>query len=90
MWWGGALGFVGRVAIGVLGGAIGIAVLWLLHKLRLNLSSLLGTEAIIATVVTVAAVCDALSDDTGLIAAITIGIVFANLPGVDVTERRPF
>ena len=86
----GALGFAGRVAIGVLGGAIGIAVLWLLHKLQLNLSSLLGTEAIIATVVTVAAVCDAISDDTGLIAAITMGIAFANLPGVHVPEGRPF
>ena len=86
----GALSFAGRVAIGVLGGAIGIAVLWLLHKLQLNLSSLLGTEAIIATVVTVAAVCDAISDDTGLIAAITMGIAFVNLPGVHVTEGSPF
>jgi NhaP-type Na+/H+ or K+/H+ antiporter len=86
----GVLGFAGRVAIGVLGGAIGIALLWLLHKLQLNLSSLLGTEAIIATVVTVAAVCDAISDDTGLIAAITMGIAFVNLPGVHVTEGRLF
>ncbi len=84
-----SLGFVGRIGIGVLGGAVGIAVLWVLLK-QLRLSGLLGTEAIIATVVTVAALCDAISDDTGLVAAITMGIVLANLKGVDIPEDRPF
>jgi NhaP-type Na+/H+ or K+/H+ antiporter len=81
-------GFIGRLGIGLVGGAVGIAVLWLLLK-KLKLSGLLATEAILATVVTVAAFCDALSDDTGLIAAITMGIVLANLPGVPVREDRP-
>jgi len=83
----GVLGFVGRVGIGVIGGAIGVAVLWLLLRV-LKLRGVLAIEAILATVVVVAALCDALSDDTGLIAAITMGIVLANLRGVDVPDDR--
>jgi NhaP-type Na+/H+ or K+/H+ antiporter len=41
-------------------------------------------------VVTVAALSDAVSNDTGLVAAITMGIVIANLHGVNVPEDRPF
>lgn len=44
----------------------------------------------IATVIMVAGLCDAIQDDTGLVAAITMGIVIANLRGVDVPEDRPF
>jgi NhaP-type Na+/H+ or K+/H+ antiporter len=85
----GALGFLGRIAVGVAAGGVGIAVLWFLLG-RLGLRGRLGTEAIIATVVTVAAMSDALSSDTGLVAAITMGIVLANLHGVHVPEDRPF
>jgi len=85
----GALGFLGRIGIGVAAGAVGVAVLWLLLG-RLGLRGLLGTEAIIATVVTVAALSDAISSDTGLVAAISMGIVIANLHGVHVPEDRPF
>ena len=41
-------------------------------------------------VITVAGLCDAIQDDTGLVAAITIGMVAANLRGVVVPEDRPF
>jgi NhaP-type Na+/H+ or K+/H+ antiporter len=85
----GVAGFVGRAGIGIIGAAIGIGVLWVCLK-PLRLTGLLATEAIIATVVVVAAGCDAISDDTGLVAAIIMGIVLANLPGVDVPEDRPF
>ena len=50
----------------------------------------LATQAIIATVITIAGLCDALQDDTGLVAAITMGMVLANLRGVVVPEDRPF
>jgi len=83
------LGFAGRIGLGVAGGAVGIAVLWLLVK-KLKLTGILATQAIIATVITIAGLCDALQDDTGLVAAITMGIVFANMRGVDVPEDRPF
>jgi NhaP-type Na+/H+ or K+/H+ antiporter len=85
----GLLGLVGRLGIGVVGGAVGIAVLWLLLK-KLKITDNLATEAIIATVITVAGLCDAIRDDTGLVAAITMGIALANLRGVIVPDDRPF
>ncbi|MFD0526269.1 hypothetical protein ACFQ1I_01790 [Kitasatospora arboriphila] len=64
-------------------------MLWLtLRKLRLG--GTLGTLAQLATVVAVAAGCDVVLDDTGLIAAIVTGIGVANLPGFDMPARRPF
>jgi NhaP-type Na+/H+ or K+/H+ antiporter len=41
-------------------------------------------------VITIAGLCDAIQDDTGLVAAITMGIVLANLRGVHLPEDRPF
>jgi NhaP-type Na+/H+ or K+/H+ antiporter len=49
----------------------------------------LAIEAILATVVTVAAICDSISDDTGLIAAIVMGVVLANLRDVHLFDDRP-
>jgi NhaP-type Na+/H+ or K+/H+ antiporter len=83
------LGFVGRIGIGLVGAAVGIGVLWVVLA-KLKLSGILATEAIIGTVILVAGLCDAIQDDTGLVAAITMGLVLANLPGVDVPEERPF
>src|SRR6185436_12739111 len=81
------LEFLASAGIGVAGGAIGTALLWLLlAKGRLN--GTLATEATVATVVFVAAMCNAISDDTGLIAAITMGVALANLPGIDLPQDR--
>ena len=44
------LGFLGNIGIGLLGGAAGTAVLWLLLR-KLKLSGVLATQAILATVV---------------------------------------
>ena len=85
----GVLGFAGRIGLGAAGGAAGALVLWFLLK-KLKLTGILAAQAIIATVITVAGLCDALQDDTGLVAAITIGIILANLRGVDLPEDRPF
>jgi NhaP-type Na+/H+ or K+/H+ antiporter len=83
------LELLARVGIGVAGGAVGVFVLWIvLGKLRL--SRLMATETIVATVLTVAALCDAIRDDTGLVAALTMGIALANLPGLRTPEDRPF
>ncbi|MCG6498245.1 sodium:proton antiporter [Kitasatospora sp. A2-31] len=82
-------GFLGSMAVGLAGGAVGVALLWLtLRKLRLG--ETLGTLAQLATVVAVAAGCDMVLDDTGLIAAIVTGIAVSNLPGFDMPARRPF
>ena len=81
--------FAGSVAIGLVAGLIGAAVLWFLLR-TLDLPEILGTNAMIATVVAVAAVSDVVRDDTGLIAAIVMGLVVSNVEGFDVAARRPF
>ncbi|MEU8986436.1 cation:proton antiporter [Streptomyces sp. NPDC048558] len=81
--------FLGSIAVGLAGGVVGAALLWLTLRL-LRLGETLGTLAQLAVVVVVAACCDAVYDDTGLIAAIVTGLVAANLPGFDMPARRPF
>ena len=83
------LGFVGRIGLGVIGGAVGILVLWFLLK-KLKLKDTLAIEAIFATVITVAAVCDAIESDTGLVAAIVMGAVLANLRVLEPAKKRPW
>jgi hypothetical protein len=56
----------------------------------LRLGEVLGTTAQLAAVIAVAAACDVLRDDTGLIAAIVMGLAAANLRGFDIPARRPF
>lgn len=84
-----ALEFLRSLGIGMLGGAIGAAVLWLLLS-KAHLTGPMATEAILATVIGTAALCDAWRDDTGLIAAIVMGVALANLPGMDLPEDRRF
>ena len=56
------LAFLRSIGTGVLGGAVGTAALWLLlNKLRLR--GPMATQAIVATVVGTAALCDALRSD---------------------------
>jgi NhaP-type Na+/H+ or K+/H+ antiporter len=81
--------FLASVAVGLAGGIVGTALLWLLLR-RLRLAEVLGTQAMLATVVAVAAACDIVREDTGLIAAILVGLGLANLPGFDIPARRPF
>jgi hypothetical protein len=81
--------FLLGIGVGLAGGIAGAALLWfLLRKLRLG--ELLGTSAQLAAVVAVAAGCDIIRDDSGLIAAIVMGLAVANLRGFDVSARRPF
>ncbi|WP_344443355.1 cation:proton antiporter [Kitasatospora nipponensis] len=81
--------FAASAAVGLLGGAVGAALLWMLLR-RLRLEEVLGTTVQLAAAVGVAAACDAIRDDTGLIAAVVMGMVVANLPGLDLPVRRPF
>ncbi|MET7826809.1 cation:proton antiporter [Streptomyces sp. NPDC005386] len=81
--------FLISMGVGLAGGAVGTAILWLtLHKLRLG--ETLGTLVQLATVILVSAGCDIARDDTGLIAAIFTGLAITNLPGMDMPARRPF
>jgi NhaP-type Na+/H+ or K+/H+ antiporter len=81
--------FALSIGLGVAGGVIGTALLWLLLR-KLALGEVLGTSAKFAAVIAVAAGCDALRDDTGLIAAIFMGLAVANQRGFDTPARRPF
>lgn len=86
---GGAGQFLGSVGVGLAGGIVGTVVLWMLLR-KLRLGEVLGTSAQLATVIGVAAVCDTIREDTGLIAAIAIGLAVSNMRGFDIPARRPF
>lgn len=83
------LEFGGSVGFGLVAGLFGTALLWLVVE-RLGLTGVVATEATIAVVVAIAAICNSMRDDTGLIAAITMGIALANLPAIEPPEDRPF
>ena len=83
----GLLGFAARIGVGAVGAAVGLGVLWFLLK-KVRLTGVLAAEAILATVLTTAGLCDALAPDSGLVAAIAMGMVIANVSGVDVPEDR--
>ena len=81
--------FLASIVVGVAGGAVGTAALVVLLRV-LRLGEVLGTTAQLAAVIAVAAGCDVLRDDTGLIAAIVMGLAAANMRGFDIPARRPF
>ena len=81
--------FAASVAVGLVGGALGTGLLWLLFH-RLELGEVLGTTVQLGMAVGIAAACDVVRDDTGLIAAVVMGMALANLPGLDLPARRPF
>jgi hypothetical protein len=81
--------FMLSVAIGVAAAAVGVAVLWLC-LCKLDLDDVLSTTAQLACVIGVAAVCDTIRDDAGLIAAILMGLAVANLRAFDAPAKRPF
>jgi NhaP-type Na+/H+ or K+/H+ antiporter len=77
------------IVIGVAGAVVGVAVLWLC-LCKLDLDDVLSTTAQLACVVGVAALCDVVRDDAGLIAAILMGLAVANLRAFDMPDKRPF
>ena len=81
--------FLLSLSIGGAGAAVGVGLLWLcLSKLELDI--VLRTTAQLAIVVGVAAACDIVRDDAGLIAAILMGLAVANLRAFHLPAKRPF
>ncbi len=81
--------FLLSVGIGVAGAVVGVAVLWLC-LCKLDLDEILGTTSQLACVIGVAAACDIVRDDAGLIATVLMGLAVANLRAFDIPARRPF
>ena len=81
--------FLLSVGIGAAGAAVGVAVLWLC-LCKLDLDDVLSTTSQLACVVGVAAACDIVRDDAGLIAAILMGLAVANLRAFNLPAKRPF
>jgi NhaP-type Na+/H+ or K+/H+ antiporter len=81
--------FLLSIGIGAAGAVVGVAVLWLC-LCKLDLDDVLSTTSQLACVVGVAAACDIVRDDAGLIAAILMGLAVANLRAFDVPDKRPF
>ncbi|MET7299656.1 cation:proton antiporter [Embleya sp. NPDC005575] len=79
--------FFASVGVGLVGGMAGAALLWLLNKVRRD-APMTGALQV-AVVVGVAAACDIFREDTGLVAAIIIGLAVANRPGADPAKERP-
>jgi NhaP-type Na+/H+ or K+/H+ antiporter len=77
------------IFVGVAGAAVGVAVLWVCLT-KLGLDPVLRASVQLASVVAVAAVCDIVRDDAGLIAAILMGLAVANLRIFDVPLRGEF
>ncbi|HSE08882.1 MAG TPA: cation:proton antiporter [Nocardioidaceae bacterium] len=86
---GGAGQFMGSVGTGLVGGLVGVLALWVL-LVKIPSGEVLDAAAQLAVVLGVAAVCDALRDDSGLVAAIVIGLVLANRHEFEIPVRRPF
>ncbi|MET7367824.1 cation:proton antiporter [Streptomyces sp. NPDC005566] len=81
--------FAISMAVGLIGGVVGTALLWLTLR-TLRLGETLGTLAQLATVIAVSAGADIVREDTGLIAAIVTGLAVTNISGFDMPARRPF
>jgi len=77
------------IFVGVAGAAVGVAVLWVCLT-KLGLDPVLRATVQLASVVAVAAVCDIVRDDAGLIAAILMGLAVANMRIFDVPLRGEF
>jgi hypothetical protein len=67
---------------------VGVAVLWLC-LCKLDLDPPLRATSQLACVIAVAAVCDVVRDDAGLIAAILMGLAVANMRVFEIPSKRP-
>jgi NhaP-type Na+/H+ or K+/H+ antiporter len=82
-------GFFLTIAVGVAGAAIATAVLWLC-LIKLHVGRSLTTTAQLACIVGIAAACDIVRDESGLIAAILTGLAVSNMPLFAKRDRDLF
>ncbi len=86
----GALGhFLESILIGAAGGVIGLGLIWLGLRLA-GPNRLLGTQVLLGTVILVTALTDVVSDDSGLVAAVSMGMVAPLIVKQRLEHVKPF
>lgn len=81
--------FLSAIGIGLVGGAIGVLLVWLGMKLAGD-SHILGTEVLLFGVVVATAVTNSVSDDAGLVAAVVMGMAAPFVVGKRIDGVKPF
>ena len=81
--------FAKAIVIGVIGGLVGLALVWAGMKLAAPLL-ILGTEVLLFSVVIATAGTNAVFDDSGLVAAVLMGMVAPLIVKGRVAEVKPF
>lgn len=86
------LSFVGGIVVGVIAAAVGV-VLFIVGGRLVKGNDLLGTQVLLGSVIVVAGVANFLADETGLLAALLMGIAAPRLArkfGTSLDDSQPF
>src|SRR3954471_5116930 len=83
-------GMLGSIAVGLVAGAIGAGVLWLLLRGIQRAAPAQGVAAAIMTVVGTVVAADLVKEDSGFVAATVMGMVLANQREIDVSRVLEF
>src|SRR3954453_4279313 len=81
---------LGSIAVGLVAGAIGAGVLWLLLRGIQRAAPAQGVAAAIMTVVGTVVAADLVKEDSGFVAATVMGMVLANQREIDVSRVLEF
>lgn len=81
--------FSSAIVIGAIGGAVGLALIWVGMKLAAE-NRVLGTEVLLFAIVVATAGTNVISDDAGLVAAVIMGMLTPLLVKHKVEEVKPF
>ena len=85
----GSEGFLTSIAVGITGGFCGLALIWVGMRLAGSVK-ILGTQVLLGAVVVTTALTDAVRTDSGLVAAIIMGMLTPVVARERVTAVKPF
>lgn len=85
----GSEGFLASIAVGITGGFCGLALIWVGMRLAGSVK-ILGTQVLLGAVVVTTALTDAVRTDSGLVAAIIMGMFTPVVARERVTAVKPF
>lgn len=85
----GSEGFLTSIAVGITGGFCGLALIWVGMRLAGSVK-ILGTQVLLGAVVVTTALTDAVRTDSGLVAAIIMGMFTPVVARERVTAVKPF